>query len=154
MRLQWVQEAWRSMKRRLGMRSVRAPEWNPMLSTADFELELRRHRAYVERSKSLFALVRFELPRSGANAGGSTEWAYVLEESVRGRVRLSDVAGWCRDAEGTVGVILPATDRNGAACVVKAVSEAFKKRVSRQSDALSDGAELSYEVKMYPDECQ
>lgn len=153
MQLEWVQEVWRSVKRRLRMRSVRAPEWNPILSTADFELELRRQRAYVERSNSLFAFVRFELPRSGANAAGSSEWAYVLEESVRGRVRLSDVAGWCGESQETVGVILPATDREGATRVVKAVSEAFRQRVSRESDADSGGAELFYEVKMYPDEC-
>jgi len=152
MRIQWAEEAWRSIKRRLGMRSVRAPEWNPMLSTADFELELRRQRAYVDRSKSLFAFVRFELPQSVPDGGGATEWAYVLEESVRGRVRLSDVAGWCSDGQGTVGVILPATDLDGAACVVKAVSEAFKKRVAKQSDEDSREADLSYEVKMYPDE--
>ena len=149
MRIQWAREAWQSMIRRLGLRAVRAPEWSAMLSTADFELELRRQRACVDRSNSLFAFVRFEVPPSGDGDAKPAEWAYVLEGSVRGRVRLSDVAGWCGGARGAVGVILPATGRDGAACVAKAVREAFKQRVAR-NDARE--AELACEVKMYPDD--
>jgi lipopolysaccharide/colanic/teichoic acid biosynthesis glycosyltransferase len=100
-----------------------------------FAAILKQERARADRFETFFCLISLSL---GSNAA-RIPWLQGFVKSVGQRLRTIDALGWI-DRE-TLGVILPATDIEGARTVAKDI-----ERI-----AISSGVALFYTVTRYPE---
>ena len=77
-------------------------------SETEFAAILRYERARVDRSGESFSLVALEIGRSRYRAGEVKK----LVQSLQERIRTTDQLGWLE--EGTLGILLPGTNLEGA----------------------------------------
>jgi len=117
------------------------------LEQNDLERELLRQRALCDRTNARFVLITFALDGTTCDLQPHAHMRH-LAESVRERMRTSDVAGWTL-AGHTVGLLLPGAPQEAAQVVIAAVEEAFRKR-SRERFRAVPGPELICDVYMYP----
>ena len=117
------------MKKRLDAREVQGA--HPIDS---FTAILKQERARADRFGTFFCLISLALGSKTARFS----WLQGFVESVSRRLRTIDALGWI-DRE-TIGVLLPATDIDGARTVAKDI-----ERI-----AISSGVALFYTVTRYP----
>lgn len=100
-----------------------------------FTAILKQERARADRFGSFFCLVSLALGRSASRKA----WVEGFVEAVSRRLRTIDSLGWVDVT--TLGVLLPATDLEGARTVAKDI-----ERI-----ALGRGVALFYTISRYPD---
>jgi hypothetical protein len=136
----------RGLERRMGLRPEL--ELKTVLPEDEFERELGRQSLFAERTGAQCLLLRFFL--SSGFPGEREEAMECLMESVRARMRLSDVAGRWADPEDSVALILRGARPEGAALVRSAVADGFEGKVRRVCPGVDSGQFLCTEIRSFP----
>lgn len=122
-----------------------APPSDPpaLLDERAFRDALQRQRALADRTGTPCVLVSFSV--GAGNGADPGRLLGVLADTVRTRVRLSDVAGW-QNGGSAIGIILTGTPAGHARHAVRAIEAAFQAR------GASLHGTLTHTVTAFPDD--
>jgi hypothetical protein len=121
-----------------------------LLNSVDFERALLRERARSDRTGSQFLLLALKVVHLDTRWKRDEETMHTLAQAVRQRCRISDVAGWYRSENKQIGLILPATPRDAAHFLVRAIEAIFHRRARRRTPPDRLLPEIVCDVYSYP----